>query len=129
MKKYFTNNYHLIFEKDLPKNSFLVNDEEHDVPCIFQIWEYKNYKRPKIKKILPLNFKFVKKFDNPDISFRRVGVYAGKITKEIDNKSPQSHFFIKFLNNKTIDRNIENLKVIEFDFNNTVGPKSISNLN
>ena len=47
--------------------------------------------------------------------------------KEI-NKSFQSHYFIKFTNNKQIDENIEKLKLIKFNFNNTIGPKS-QNLN
>jgi hypothetical protein len=34
--------------------------------------------------------------------------------------------FIKFTNNKQIDKNIEKLKLIKFNFNNTVGQKSIS---
>ena len=71
-------------------------------------------------------FKFVKKQDNPDISFRRVGVNAGIISEEINNKSHQSHYFIKFTNNKSIICNINNLKLTNFEFNNTVGPKSIS---
>jgi uncharacterized protein YlbG (UPF0298 family) len=40
--------------------------------------------------------------------------------------SEQSHYFIKFNNNKTVDENIEKLKSLKFNFNNTVGPKSIS---
>jgi len=119
-------NYHLIFEIDLPNNSFTVDKKEYDVPCIFQIWIKKNYSRPEINKMEPVNFKFVKKTDNPDISFRRVGVYAGKIENIIDDKNIQSHYFIKFLNNKSIDDNIKILNKITFDFNNTVGPKSIS---
>ena len=126
MKKYFDRHFHLIFEKDIIEKSFLVNDVEYDVPCVFQIWEYKEEERPKIVKKKPINFKFVKKDESPDISFRRVGVYAGTIMKEISDKSFQSHYFIKFTNNKTIDQNIENLKVVKFNFNNTVGPKSIS---
>lgn len=126
MKKYFEKHYHLINEIDLPKNSFLVNEIECDVPCIFQIWKYKTKIRDKINKSQPINFKFVKKEDNPDISFRRVGINAGTILKEINNKSFQSHYFIKFTNDKTIQENIEKLKLINFDFNNTVGPKSIS---
>ena len=126
MKKYFDKHYHLIFEIDLTNNSFLVNDIESDVPCVFQIWQYKEDIRNEIKKLIPLNFNFVKKEDEPDISFRRVGVNAGTIIREIDNKSIQSHYFIKFTNNKSIDENIEKLKLIKFDFNNTVGPKSIS---
>jgi len=126
MKKSFDKHYHLIHEIDLLDNSFLVNGVECNVPCLFQIWQYREDIRNEINKIEPLNFKFVKKEDNPDISFRRVGVNAGTIMKEINNKSFQSHYFIKFTNNKTIDENIEKLKSIKFNFNNTVGPKSIS---
>jgi hypothetical protein len=126
MKKYFNDYFHVIYEMDLPDKSFLVNDIEHDVPCVFQIWKKENYKRITIDKILPLNFEFVKKIETPDISFRRVGVYAGNISKDIENKSEQSHYFIKFLNGKTIDCNIDLIKKIKFNSNNTVGPKSIS---
>jgi len=126
MKKHFEKHYHLIHEIDLLDNSFLVNDIECDVPCVFQLWQKKEETRTVIKKILPLHFTFVEKKDKPDISFRRVGVNAGAITKEINNKSIQSHYFIKFINDKTNDENIEKLKTIHFDFNNTVGPKSIS---
>ena len=126
MKKYFDNHYHLIFEMDLFENSFLVNEVESDVPCIFQIWKYKEEIRIKIEKQIPLHFKFVKKEDEPDISFRRVGVNSGNIEKEIKEQSIQSHYFIKFTNNLSIDENMEKLKLIKFEFNNTVGPKSIS---
>jgi predicted RNA methylase len=128
MKKRFTNNYHLIHEIDLTDNSFLVNGIESNVPCVFQIWEYKTTLRTTITKLEPLDFKFVKKTDTPDISFRRVGVNAGTIMKEIDDKSEQSHYFIKLITNEDTDLNetIEKLKQIKFDFNNTVGPKSIS---
>jgi predicted RNA methylase len=126
MKKYFNEYYHLIYEIDLLDNSFLVNGNESNVPCIFQIWEYKKEPRKINEKQEAINFKFVNKGNNPDISFRRVGVNAGTIMKEINDKSIQSHYFIKFINNKKIDENIEKLKSIKFDFNNTVGPKSIS---
>jgi predicted RNA methylase len=126
LKKTFPLNFHLIFETDLPDKSFLVNNIEHNVPCIFQIWEKKNNNRVVFEKLNPLNFIFVEKTKNPDISFRRVGVNAVKIDKNIENKSIQSHYFIKFTNNKSTDDNIKQLSEIIFDFNNTVGPKSIS---
>ena len=126
MKKYFNKHYHLVHEIDLPEKSFLINNIECDVPCIFQIWLYKEEIRIENSKKIPLKFIFVKKEDNPDISFRRVGVNAGTIMKEIENKSFQSHYFIKFMNNKQVDENIQILKNIKFNFNNTVGPKSIS---
>jgi hypothetical protein len=122
----FNKFFHLVYEKDLPKNSFTVNGIDCDVPCVFQIWEKKTIERIIPKKIEPKNFKFVNKIESHDISFRRVGVYAGKIDKETNDKSIQSHYFIKFINKKSIDENIKLLKNINFDFNNTVGPKSIS---
>ena len=121
-----------------------MNDTVYDVPCIFQIWKYKKEKRKVLQNELPKSFKFVKKEEDHDISFRRVGVYAGKIgifpfTKD---KSEQSHYFIKFTNNKTKKENLEkifknNLELLEkekeyfilcerFENNNTVGPRSIS---
>jgi hypothetical protein len=155
LKKSFPLNFHLIFEIDLPDKSFLVDGVEHNVPCIFQIWEKKDVNRVVIENVEPLNFMFVEKTENPDISFRRVGVNAGTIDINID-KSIQSHYFIKFTNDKSISDNIELLhlrtfktppkgdvmsdegdadwtskmpncvKVIQFNHNNTVGPKSIS---
>lgn len=128
MKKRFTNNFHLIHEIDLTENSFLVNGNESNVPCVFQIWEYnQTTPRATITKLEPIDFEFVKKTDTPDISFRRVGVNAGTIMTDIEDKSEQSHYFIKFTNDDTeLDDTIEKLKNIKFDFNNTVGPKSIS---
>lgn len=126
MKKYFEKHYHLIFQEDLPKNSFLVNNIDCDVPCIFQIWIKKEKSREIIKKLLPNNFIFVKKNENPQISFRRVGVYASKISTDIKDKSTQSHYFIKFTNKEKLCINIKKLEKITFNFNNTVGPKSIS---
>jgi hypothetical protein len=126
LKKVFPVNFHLIFEIDLPDNSFLANDVECDVPCVFQIWEKKDEERDLPDKVEPLNFEFVKKADEPDISFRRVGVNAGTVSKNVSEMSKESHYFIKFNNNKTVDENIEKLKGLKFNFNNTVGPKSIS---
>lgn len=126
LKKKFPLNFHLVVEKDLPYKSFLVDDIEHDVPCIFQIWEKKTFNRDVNKKLDAVNFMFVKKTENPDISIRRVGVNAGIIDQNIDQKSIQSHYFIKFTNDKTIADNINKLSVISYEFNNTVGPKSIS---
>jgi predicted RNA methylase len=126
LKNKIPSKFHLISEYDLPSYSFLVNGEEYDVPCVFQIWKKMSHNRPDIEKLEPLHFIFVNKLDNPDISFRRVGVNAGVIDKNVEEKSIQSHYFIKFTNDKTIDDNILLLSHMTFDFNNTVGPKSIS---
>ena len=128
LKKTFPLQFHLICERDLPEKSFLVDGVEHNVPCVFQIWEKRTYNRNVDEKMEPVSFLFVKKDEQPDISFRRVGVNAGTIdtNKNIENKSVQSHYFIKFTNNQSVDDNIEKLSTITYEFNNTVGPKSIS---
>lgn len=126
MKKYFPLNFHLVVEYDIPDNSFLVDDMMHDVPCVFQIWEKKDINRIVPDKLLPANYRFVKKNENPDISFRRVGGNAGIIDTKINNKSPESHYFIKFDFELTQDI-FDILSDINYSCkNNTVGPKSIS---
>jgi len=127
LQKTFPMDFHLIFENDLPDKSFLVDGVEHDVPCVFQIWQKKDHNRVVVEKLVPMHFQFVDKDATPDISFRRVGVNAGKIdANSMNDKSIQSHYFIQFTNGKTVEENMDKLKKIHFDFNNTVGPKSIS---
>ena len=126
LKKHFDLYFHLKYEYVLPKNSFIVGNKPHDVPCVFQIWVKKTIKRTVPKKLVPNKYKFVKKEENHDISFRRVGVNAGTIDTDTKKKSKQSHYFIKFDNPLT--KKIFNiLTTINYDSkNNTCGPKSIS---
>ena len=126
MMSKFEKHFHLIFEEDVPPNSFLVNGNTHDVPCVFQIWIKTELTRIKIERQPAAGFEFVKIDESPDISFRRVGVYAGKIEADT-NKSEQSHYFIKFTNNLPLCENLNKLKAVKFDFN-TVGLISISKL-
>ena len=126
LKKTFPFHFHLVFETDLPEKAFLVDGVEHTVPCVFQIWEKKPYPREVVYKIDPVHFRFVPKTEHPHISFRRVGVNAGTIDTAIEEKSEQSHYFIVFTNGVSIQENISRLSAITYDFNNTVGPKSIS---
>ena len=126
LKKRWPLNFHLICEYDLPKNSFIVDKKEYDVPCVFQIWIKKDVDRILPKKLIPDKYKFVKKTDRHDISFRRVGVNAGVIDKETEKKSTQSHYFIKF-DIELTDELFNKLKKINYNCkNNTCGPKSIS---
>ena len=122
MQKYIPLNYHLIHQCDLEKNSFLLNGNDCDVNCVFQIWQRLSINRPIIETPIPCGFSFVKKTSNPDISFRRVGANAGLISREIKSKNIQSHYFMKIDN---IDL-IKKLQLIKFTTDNTVGPKSIS---
>lgn len=125
MHNQFPLSFHKIFEKNIPKNAFTIGEKSYDVPCIFQVWKKKDFERKKPIKYDPVNYKFVKKEDTPDVSLRRVGVYAGNISKEIKNKSAQSHYFIK-LDTIEVDDFIKKFKKIKFKTDNTVGPKSIS---
>ena len=127
MQKCFPLQFHLTFEENIQDNAFMVNNVSYNVPCVFQIWEKRNVNREVLVVLTPKNYSFVSITDNPDIAFRRVGVYAGRIYNEdISNKSTQSHYFIKF-DKKISDTIFETLNNIEFTSkDDTVGPRSIS---
>jgi len=126
-QKVFPLNFHNIFCIDLPDNSFLVNNIEYDVPCVFMIWLKKDQIRPKIISEGPLYYSYVKKSDdNIHFSIRRVGINAGVLYTNFENCSEQSHYFIKLDKPNKLDKFIEEYQKITYEFNNTVGPKSIS---
>jgi hypothetical protein len=113
--------YHLDYELDLEDDSYLLIDKSYSVPSVFQIWVRKS--EPREKAILKTNsdlIKFVKKTEDPDYSFRRVGFYAGSIYDQINEKSEQSHYFIK-----SSDEIKDFLKDYRWVHNNTAGPRSI----
>lgn len=124
MQRVFPLHFHLIYEEDLVDKSFLVDGEEYNVPCVFQIWIKRDTVRETIPKQIPnKGYSFVKSHENPDVSFRRVGVYAGKFdTDDLANKSDQSHYFLVFEDKQVL----EQLNNLTFEYNNTVGPRSIS---
>ena len=110
------------------ENGFIVNENTYNVPCVFQIWIKKSNMRNKEKQLFPVGYKFVKKTESPDISFRRVGVNAGSIYRgsNIVNKSEQSHYFICF-ENELDDDTFEKLCNLDYKSRfDTVGPRSIS---
>ena len=125
LKKHFPLYFHLEHEYDLPENSFIVDNKCYNVPCVFQIWVKKNIHRKRPVKLVPNKYKFVKKEIQHDISFRRVGFYAGKIDIDTEKKSPQSHYFIKF-DAPLTDELFDKLSNINYSCkDNTVGAKSI----
>lgn len=117
-------NLHLNYEEILPDNSFLLNGEDYNVKCVFQIWEKRNYKRDKIIGTDPIGFKYTKDRNLSDISIRRVGVYAGRAFKDND-RSEQSHYFIILQDKSKIDNLVSLLNSTEW-VDLTVGPRSIS---
>lgn len=122
----FPLHFHLIEYWDLPDNSFFIGGQPHNVPCVFQIWQKMEKKRILMCPPTAKYFTFVKKENFPDFSLRRVGVYAGKLDAESSSKSSQSHYFIKLTPNILPDAFETQYKTLEFEHNNTVGPKSIS---
>jgi len=74
----------------------------------------------------PNNYRFIKKEEDHDISFRRVGFNVGSIDTDTESKSKQSHYFIKFDIELTYDL-FDALHNIEYNCkNDTCGPNSIS---
>ena len=128
LKKHFTLCFHLIYEYDLPNDSFIIDKKIHNVPCVFQIWIKKDIIRVVPEKLISKKYKIVKKETPHDISFRRVGVNAGNIDKNTCEKSTQSHYFIKFDSDiELTDKLFDKLKNISYNCkHNTCGPKSIS---
>lgn len=116
--------YHLVSENILPENSFLLDDEDYLVKCVFQIWERRDTTRNYIENEKEVGFKYNKEITDCDISVRRVGVYAGKASLDL-SKSKQSHYFIEFEDKINIDNFIDEINKIKWN-DLTVGPRSIS---
>jgi hypothetical protein len=143
MHKHIDKHFHLIVEEDIEEKAFLLDneDKEHGVPCVFQIWMKKDEPRPIQETLKPNHYGFVSAVygknehgeevkippTDADISFRRVGVKAGKIDKMLSDKSTQSHYFIKFAGNIFNSTLFNKLSKIKFNTSDdTVGAKSIS---
>jgi len=119
--------FHLVVSIDLPKNSFLMDKKEYDVPCVFQVWEKRNTNRKILVHSSPSYYKYVKKTENPSVSIRRVGFYAGEICLDYESKSIQSHYFLNLDEDIDVEDFIKRYKEIaSFEFNNSVGARSIS---
>lgn len=121
----FDKMFHNIYTKQLEEKSFILNDEEYDVPCVFQIWMKKDIPREKEKKVSPEGFKYVSKNEDYDFAIRRVGVNAGKCSLPKEELNVQTHYFIKLINNVSIENIFSKMNNHEYK-KNTTGPKSIS---
>lgn len=127
-KRHFPLNFHLEYEEDVEKDGFVIDGTTIDVPCVFQIWVKKDHERDKPVKLEPKGYKFTKKIQGR-YALRRVGDRAGIIfdmfIHDLTRISEQSHYFIQLdqQDEKFIEKYEE---TINFEHNNTVGPKSIS---
>ena len=128
MSRAFPSKFHCIMEKELPKDSFEVNQVAYDVPCVFQIWQKKDTDRLKIDVVKETGFKYVKSTETYNIAFRRVGGKAGTCyLAGSETFSVQSHYFIKLddVYVRHISKIIELVNKHVFP-SNTVGPRSLS---
>lgn len=132
-QKSFPKNFHLLHSLELPDNSFILDNNEHKVPCVFQIWEKRNYERVDVSFPAPTWLEYVKRTDSPDFAIRRVGGTAGSLyastageapNQRFKEKNVQTHYFIKVsMNHQAF---INEYKKVVFVFDNSVGAKSIS---
>lgn len=127
MQDVFPDKYHLIKQYQVPPNSFVINGVDHDVPCVFQIWELQEHaRRNRVVDISASCIEFTKKDEPHDFSIRRIGVNAGQICVSTQDKSEQSHYFIKLKQGTGKRAFLAAYKNIRFANDNTVGPRSIS---
>ncbi len=118
------NNYfHLIHDEDLPKNSFLVDGLEHDVPTVFQIWEKQIIKR----SYTPVKNDYIIWTAKEQAQFviRRVGGNAGTVyTRNFAEFSESSNYFCVEKQKGVIGH----LQQADFKYivNNTAGVRSLS---
>lgn len=116
--------YHLEYEEILPEDSYLLDGDNYDVKCVFQIWKRKDVRRENIKSVKESGFTYTKNKSLADIAVRRVGVYAGKAFTDL-NKSEQSHYFLILEDKSKKDLSVSGLSNTTWN-DLTVGPRSIS---
>lgn len=86
-------NFHLLHDEELPKNSFLLHGKSYHVPCLFQVWQYREEKRVSIQPENPY-FEFISKSEAGSKTFcvRRAGGKAGRLLKGLDHSEDTTYF-------------------------------------
>jgi hypothetical protein len=96
-------NMHLVLEKSLDANSFLLDGQRYSVPCVFQVWQRRDTARIQPpRRLSHPDFEFTTR-DRADFAFQRVGVAAGKL-KSLDHPAlaPPSHHFLRAVDRKKV---------------------------
>ena len=120
--------FSLIEDQDLPKDSFIYEENEYDIPSCFQIWVRSSQRRQKVKFVESPHFDFVKK-NNCDFAVRRAGGTAGKAQLDYSDCKIPSFHFLKIKTNKfTAQELIDLINSIDFSkqVNSTAGVRSLS---
>lgn len=125
MQSAFPLHFHLVESVELPDNSFLVNNNPYDVPCLFQLWKRETTNRNVETSASPEGFVYVKKTEPHSFAFRRVGINAGKCCLPSQDLSVQSHYFVRLDDQTKISSVIQASQSHTFP-TNTTGPRSLS---
>lgn len=128
IKKRLNELFHLRYEFDLPKNSFVFNEQEYNVPCCFQIWEKTSIKRKAPTKKENEYFDFTDK-THADFAIRRVGGNSGRAYLDFKNFSKSSNYFLKYIHTSvSLNSFIEMFGRINLskEINATAGVRSLS---
>ncbi len=87
--------FHLVHDEISPRKCFLIDGIEHHVPTCFQIWERREFSRPKnIIKNDSEYFEFCTK-EVADIQIKRVGTKAGEIAELGHEHKDAAMYYIK----------------------------------
>ncbi len=125
-QKSFALQYHLVYQKELPEYSFIYNNEPYDVPCVFQIWEKRDYLRKKPVKGVPNSwYQFVKRPDCT-LAITRVGFGVGNVRRCTQNDNENTNWFIKVLSSTINASKLQKLNNIRFEKDTNTGAYSIS---
>ena len=119
-------NYKLIKEIDLDENSFTLDGEDYNVPCIFQICEHSLERREKIIFPKASNyFSFTKDKNTADFRVQRVGGRAGQAFNDKNGAESSNYYLINSSNMPTKEL-VSILNRVQYaSIEDTVGPKSL----
>lgn len=119
-------NFWLEKEIEMSENSFLLEGEDYNVPCVFQIWKRKEEKREKVE--LPKEskyFSFVKTREEADFRIQRVGGNAGKAYLD-KNGAISSNYYLANTSSFSTEKLVEKLNEVKYQsLEDTVGPRSL----
>ncbi len=109
--------FEMIYETLLDPKSFIFENVEYSVPCLFQIWVRVEDVRKKSESLNKTrDFQFVNSKLPFDLVVRRVGVNAGRIFDDLSKDySPQSHNFISIFDKSKKQDVINKLKSLNLE--------------
>ena len=93
--------FHIILDHSLPKNAFLFDGQQHDVPSVFQVWKRCNKERARSSRSSSRWIQFTTP-GQADHAIRRVGRRAGDLLSGTDH-GPSSTLFFKVADSRVLE--------------------------